>query len=365
MTSKSAMLESAEPSLQTPSVRNATDFRSSLRHRYRQYRAKVWSHLARVYYLVVSHAFDREMRAVAAGRARYYQEMATQGGNQAVLRRNVHRLEKGLIMRPFRAPFARDYILETAQAFASLVGGQGTGEADDVRWAADVLRSYFKAMGEQGGDIQEARVIYERALSAADEDLRVCAGQVPYPRGEAQAPLAYEQFQALCERRRSVRWYSDRPVPRELVDQALRAALQAPSACNRQSFNFRFFDDPQKVRAVANIPGGTKGYADTLPAIGAVIGRLRAYPEERDRHVIYIDGSLAAMSFMLALETVGLSSCAINWPDLAKNDDAIQRLLGLAPDERVIMLIGLGYADPQGLIPFSAKKSLNTVREWN
>jgi nitroreductase len=71
------------------------------------------------------------------------------------------------------------------------------------------------------------------------------------------------------------------------------------------------------------------------------------------------------MSFMLALETVGLSSCAINWPDIAANDDKIAKLLGLAPDERVVMLIGLGVADPSGMIPYSAKKPLAAMRRWN
>jgi nitroreductase len=154
-------------------------------------------------------------------------------------------------------------------------------------------------------------------------------------------------------------------VPRELVDRALAAALQSPSACNRQSFVFRMFDEPRLVAAVASIPGGTKGYAQSLPAICAVVGRLRAYPEERDRHVIYIDGALAAMSFMLALETVGLSSCAINWPDVAAHDERIAKLLGLEADERVVMLIGFGHADPDGKIPYSAKKPLATMRQWN
>jgi nitroreductase len=188
---------------------------------------------------------------------------------------------------------------------------------------------------------------------------------VPYARGDAPLPVGYDDFAALCRRRRSVRWYRDQPVERELVDRALDAALQSPSACNRQSFQFRFFDEPDRVAKLAGIPAGTKGYGDSLPAICAVVGRLRAYPEERDRHVIYIDGALAAMSFMLALETVGLSSCAINWPDIAAQDEAAAKLLGLDPDERVVMLIGLGHADPQGKIPYSAKKPLASMRRWN
>ena len=36
----------------------------------------------------------------------------------------------------------------------------------------------------------------------------------------------------------------DLKVPREGIDQAMRAAAQSPSACNRQPFEFRVFDDP-------------------------------------------------------------------------------------------------------------------------
>jgi nitroreductase len=338
---------------------------ATLRGQLRLWRARFSAQFARLYYLLFSHAFDREMRAVAQGRTLYFRQLASSGGNQALLRRNVHRLEKGLIMRPFRTPFARDYVLETARAFAALTAAHDAQYAEDLRWGADVLRSYFSAMGEQPGLIGEARLIFETALASGEMELRAPGGQVPYARGEAGTPIDYESFAALCRRRRSVRWYRDVPISRELVDRALDAAMQSPSACNRQSFAFRFFDDPAMVRAVAGIPAGTKGYGDSLPAIGVVIGRLRAYPEERDRHVIYIDGALAAMSFMLALETVGLSSCAINWPDVAVNDDRMRELLGLAPDERVVMLIGFGHADPQGLIPYSAKKPLAAVRQWN
>jgi nitroreductase len=102
---------------------------------------------------------------------------------------------------------------------------------------------------------------------------------------------------------------------------------------------------------------GTAGFASNLPALAVVVGDLSAFPLERDRHVIYIDGSLAAMQFMLALETLGLASCPINWPDIDAREAAMAKHLGLKPYERVVMLIGFGYAKDDGLIPFSRKRS--------
>jgi hypothetical protein len=39
--------------------------------------------------------------------------------------------------------------------------------------------------------------------------------------------------------------------------------------------------------------------------------------------------------------------------------------LRLKPTERVIMLIAVGYADPEGIIPFSQKKTLDVLRSYN
>jgi nitroreductase len=102
---------------------------------------------------------------------------------------------------------------------------------------------------------------------------------------------------------------------------------------------------------------GTTGYAENIPALVVVLGDLSCYPEERDRHVAYIDASLAAMQFMLALETLGLASCPINWPDIEYRERLMDRELELPPHLRPVMLLAVGYAEPSGGVPFSAKKA--------
>jgi len=92
---------------------------------------------------------------------------------------------------------------------------------------------------------------------------------------------------------------------------------------------------------------------------------LDAYFHERDRHVIYIDASLSAMAFMLALETLGLSSCCINWPNLQDKETAVAKMLGLRPYENVVILIAIGYPMAESLIPASDKKSLPEIRAYN
>jgi nitroreductase len=188
----------------------------------------------------------------------------------------------------------------------------------------------------------------------------------PYLRDlEGPLPVEYEAFYKLSKRRRSVRWFKADPVPRELIDKALSAAIEAPSACNRQPFKFHIFDEPELVREISTLPMGTKGYAQNIPTIVVVVGHLHAYFHPRDRHLIYIDSSLASMGFMYALETLGLSSCPINWPDIPSRERKMAKALSLTPDQRPIMLIAVGYPDPEGAVAFSQKHSLDTIRTYN
>lgn len=313
---------------------------------------------------MVGGEMKREAAAVAAGKARYAKDHQSDLASYFLLRRNVHRLEKGLIMRPRRATFAADYIQSTVKMYvrARRAPGDGANVSEELSWAADVLDAYFSVVDNSPPRIAAALKAYREAPSRQPP---ATAPTVPYARDLSQpSPVSFEDFMSLSRRRRSVRWYLDKAVPRDLIDQAVGAAGQSPSACNRQPFRFRIFDDKIAARRIASIPMGTKGFAEFLPAVAVVVGRLRAYPLERDRHTIYVDGALAAMSLMYALETLGLSTCPINWPDVEVLDDRMTAELGLEPDERVIMLIALGWPDPDGLVPYSAKRPLEELRQY-
>ena len=110
---------------------------------------------------------------------------------------------------------------------------------------------------------------------------------------------------------------------------------------------------------------GTTGFASNFPCVVVVVGKLRAFPKVRDRHLPYIDGALAVMAFQFALEVQGIGSCCINWPDIPKLERKMAKTLGLSTDERPVMLVSLGYPDPDGQVPYSQKKSLDEIRSYN
>lgn len=188
----------------------------------------------------------------------------------------------------------------------------------------------------------------------------------PYPQRDIKpSDITYDQLLALAKQRRSIRWFQQRPVPRDLIDKALLVGRESPTACNRLPYEFLVFDEPEMVRKVASIPFGTAGYHHQIPTVIVVKGNLDNYFSPRDRHAIYIDSALATMGFLYALETLGLSSSVINWPDFEPLEMKMAKTLGLAPHERVICLIAVGYADPDALVASSPKKSLDVLRRFN
>jgi nitroreductase len=225
-----------------------------------------------------------------------------------------------------------------------------------------VLSEYFEVV-ESTQTIDEAEGKFMAFLS----DIQYTPeDRVPFPRREfGSPPVSPSDMKQLAVRRTSTRWFQERQVPRELIDDCLEVAMQSPSACNRQSYEFRIYDEPELIDAITSLAIGTTGYRDNIPCLAVIVGQQRAYFDARDKHVIYIDASLAAMSFQFALETHGLASCCINWPTIPRNERKMANLLNLSCDEEVIMLMAIGYPDPDGMIPYSEKKAVENVRSYN
>lgn len=319
--------------------------------------------LSSLYYLLFSSKFKREQHAVLKGKLKHIKELRKDKNNIYTLIRNVHRIEKGLIMKDRRLVFGVEFISETVEAFLGIWTSDKIINNVQFQWFYDVLCEYFEVTGDNE-IINKERI---RFVEFTKEFSRDTDGikRTPYRRVENNHKISYDQFYDLTLYRRSVRWFLKKKVSHEIVDKAILAARQSPSACNRQPFKFKIFDDPVLLNKIANLPMGVKGYVEGIPMMVVVVGSLDAYFDERDRHIIYIDGALASMTFMYALETLGLSSCAINWPDIESLEAKMEKALNLEKHERVIMCIAIGYPDLEEKVAYSEKKDLNYIRKYN
>ena len=69
-------------------------------------------------------------------------------------------------------------------------------------------------------------------------------------KAEPEMAEAARQFRAHMAQRRTVRDYSDRPVPRSIIEDCVMTAASAPSGANQQPWTFVCISDPQTKRAI-------------------------------------------------------------------------------------------------------------------
>ena len=186
----------------------------------------------------------------------------------------------------------------------------------------------------------------------------------PYTQKErTPSSLSFDELEKLMLRRRSVRWFKNDLVKSTIFDKAVSIASQAPSACNRQPFRIINILHKKVIKDVTELAAGTSGFREQIPNLAVFIADYSNFPNERDRHVPYIDSSLFIMQLILLLETMGVGSCILNWAEDYRNNIEINKLLKLSNSERVIFLFAYGKPSDNCGIPYSEKKNPNQLVE--
>lgn len=161
-----------------------------------------------LYYLLFRPKFRRENYAVLHGKVKHLHERKKEKTNFYTLIRNVHRIEKGLIMRPRKDIFGLNYIKETVDIFEVLYNKNKNSCSDgsQLKWAKDVLNEYFVITGKHPV-INKERERFYTIISNLGDSLNK---SIPYYRLDENKPkISYDEFYKLARHRRSVRWFLD------------------------------------------------------------------------------------------------------------------------------------------------------------
>ncbi len=318
--------------------------------------------LIKLFYFFFDHSFDREMKSVLLGKKLFEKRIDNNEANISKVRREVHRIEKGLIL-PNRKPFfASDYIESTVDF---LIASFHELDSFNKKWCCDVLIKYFDEIGNGNHSIDLSREKLHEFLSSIDLDLEVVSS-VPFNQSQLEkTPIVYDDLLSLAKRRHSVRFFKDVKVEKEKLEKALDIGLQSPSACNRQPFEVLFFNQEELLSEALKLPMGITTFMGEIKNIAIIVGDLSYYFSERDRHLIYVDGSLFTMAFLFGLEVQGISSCVINWPDIEAYEKEFHKIFNIPSHKRGVCFIALGYAKETGKIPYSEKKESSKILKYN
>lgn len=168
-------------------------------------------------------------------------------------------------------------------------------------------------------------------------------------------------FREVVLSRHSIRTFSPQPVEPDLIDQAVRLAQQSPSVCNRQACGVVLVQDPEKHKAALEIQGGNRGFGHEVTSLLVVTADLSVFRDSKERNQAFVDGGLFAMTLMYALHHAGVGCCPLNWSADRHKDVRLRRLLGIADDTVIIMLLGVGVLKPQFSVAASPRRMMSDV----
>ena len=197
-----------------------------------------------------------------------------------------------------------------------------------------------------------------------------------------------EAFYADMDRRRTVRDFSARPVPRDIIETALKAANTAPSGANLQPWHFAVVSGPdtkRKIREAAELeerefyehraseewlaalaPLGTddkKPFLETAPYLIAVfLQKFGELPDGRKvKHYYPAESTgLATGILITALHRAGLATLT-HTPSPMK---FLNEILGRPKSERPFLLLVTGYPAEDAEVPDIQRKALDEFTSW-
>lgn len=195
-------------------------------------------------------------------------------------------------------------------------------------------------------------------------------------------------FFEWISKRRTIRDFNDRPVPREVMENIIRTASTAPSGAHKQPWTFCLVSDPsikKQIRAAAEeeeresyngrmseewlkdlAPIGTdwhKPFLEIAPYL--VIVFKRSYEIEPDGHKhqnYYVTESVGiACGFLLAaIHHAGLAALTHTPSPM----NFLAKILDRPENEKPFLLIPVGYPAEECWVPDLKRKELTEVVEW-
>jgi nitroreductase len=163
------------------------------------------------------------------------------------------------------------------------------------------------------------------------------------------------------KKRRSVRSYEDRPVPKDVLNTVIDAGNQAPSAMNSQPWRFVVVEDGglKKKLLGAALPNAKKILENVKTVDPERYTQImKRYDEMEDPiyysapAVLFVIGSgryadhscpLACENIMLAAYSLGIGSCWVGFGSMVTEDKEVIKALDLKEDEKIYGPIVLGY----------------------
>src|SRR3990167_11357600 len=165
-----------------------------------------------------------------------------------------------------------------------------------------------------------------------------------------------KDFLDVVRTRKSVRSFLPEPVSKDIVEKILDVAVEAPTNCNQQLWNFIVIDDPEVKEMLVKEAAGNTLFRRVQTLIVVTYDAWN-YKEAMQ------GASLAVGHILLAATYYGVSASPVNSYGA---DTKVKKVLGIPEHEVICCFITLGMPDEKALkAPSVPRKDARSVTHWN
>lgn len=158
----------------------------------------------------------------------------------------------------------------------------------------------------------------------------------------------------VLRKRRSIREYKDKTIPKDILEKIVDAARFAATARNVQPWEFVVVTNSQTLQSISELAENGRFIARALACIAIFCSDTKYYLE---------DGCAATQNILLAATAFGIGSCWVAG-DKKPYCAEVTRLLNVPASFKLISLIPLGYPQSDGLFRVTDKRSLKEMLHW-
>jgi nitroreductase len=163
-----------------------------------------------------------------------------------------------------------------------------------------------------------------------------------------------DDLMEIIKKRRSVRVYQDKALPKKIVQNILEAARYAPSARNAQPLEYKVITNKYLINrlsdgineAMKNQGFSLKAPPNARPSHFYNAPLLIIITAPKENGIAVSDGAIAADHIMLYATSIGLGSCFIGMARLIQRDGNLLKELHIGEDRNIAAAVVCGY--PEG-----------------
>lgn len=269
-----------------------------------------------------------------------------------------HVVEKGLTMPEARLGFGRDNLVSLIDNCIEYYKRFGGDNLQFVKGVAVALE--YEKFHEEREYVLDADLVAKIRSLADLTKVSLGDRQIATTRDEY---FRYQDamFSEFSESRKSVRNYSSKNVPIEVICQAVDLAKNAPSSCNRQGWRVHVFTKPEQIKAILEVQGGNRGFGHLANKLIVVTEDLSISHGVYEKHQVYVDGGMFAMNLLYALHQREIGACPLNCNFSIGKDRKLRDMCQIPAPESFIVMISCGYVPDHYQIASSKRYSVETI----